>query len=89
MRKNVATDTPQMTVWLMRIACWIPKATNTQSVHVILIDFPVLLWLHESANMFSYMHFSSPVIDEVASWKEMKAARLLTYPVGAELFFGS
>jgi len=21
---------PQMTVWRMRIACWIPKATNTQ-----------------------------------------------------------
>jgi len=22
---------PQMTIWLMRFACWIPKATNTHS----------------------------------------------------------
>ena len=78
-----------MVIWFMRIACWISKATNTQSVHVILIDFSVLLWLHEGANMFCYMHFSSLVIDEVASWKETKAVRLLTYPVGAELFFSN
>ena len=25
---------PQMTIWRMRIACWIPKATNTQTVVV-------------------------------------------------------
>jgi len=30
----------QMTVWRMRIACWIPKATNTHSEYVILIAFP-------------------------------------------------
>jgi len=23
------TDRPQMTIWRMRIACWIPKTTNT------------------------------------------------------------
>jgi len=23
---------PQMTVWCMRIACWIPKATNTNTL---------------------------------------------------------
>ena len=27
----------QMTIWCMRIACWIPKATNTLSEDVILI----------------------------------------------------
>jgi hypothetical protein len=26
---------------LMRFACWIPKAVNTHSEYVILIDFPV------------------------------------------------
>jgi len=26
---------------LMRIACWIPKATNTRSDYVILIAFPL------------------------------------------------
>ena len=38
MYKNfVETDRPQMTIWRMRIACWIPKATNTHSDYVILI----------------------------------------------------
>jgi hypothetical protein len=29
MWKNVERGTPQMTIWRMRIACWIPKAKNT------------------------------------------------------------
>jgi len=38
MWKNaVDPDTPQMTIWLTRIACWIPKATDTYSQYVILI----------------------------------------------------
>jgi len=32
---------PQMTVWCIHIACWIPIATNTHSKHVILNDFPL------------------------------------------------
>jgi hypothetical protein len=35
----VQPDTPQMTIWRMRIACWIPKATNTHSEYVIFIAF--------------------------------------------------
>ena len=38
-----------MTIWLMRIACWIHKATNTHSEYVITIAFPLQQWLHESA----------------------------------------
>jgi len=34
----------------MRIACWIPKATNTHSEWVILIAFPLQQWLHERAS---------------------------------------
>jgi len=33
MLKNlVQPDRPQMTIWHMRIACWIPKATNTLTI---------------------------------------------------------
>jgi hypothetical protein len=40
MWKNVVEPArPQMTVGRMRIACWIPKTTNTQSEYVILIYF--------------------------------------------------
>jgi hypothetical protein len=33
----VELDRPQMTIWRMRIACWIPKATTTHSEYVILL----------------------------------------------------
>ena len=36
----VKPDRPQMTIWRMCIACWIPKATNTHSECVILLAFP-------------------------------------------------
>ena len=32
---------PQMTIWRMRIACGIPKATKTYSEYVILLAFPL------------------------------------------------
>jgi hypothetical protein len=38
---------PQMTIWRMRIVCWIHKATDTHSEYVILIAFPQQQWLNE------------------------------------------
>ena len=35
----------------MRIACWIPRATNTHSEYVILITLPLQQWFHERASM--------------------------------------
>jgi hypothetical protein len=80
-KKIVALDTPQMTIWFMRFACWISKATNTHSVHVIMIDFPVQHWLHKGATTLCYTYFSCLVTDEVASWQEFKAGKHLTYRV--------
>jgi len=46
MWKNmVESDRPQMTIWRMRIACWIHKATNTHSKYGILTYFPLQQWL--------------------------------------------
>ena len=46
-----------MTVWRMRVACWIPKATNTKSEYVTLI---FTRYLHESDLMLTlYVHFLS------------------------------
>jgi hypothetical protein len=47
-----------MTIWHMRIVCWIPKATNTHSEYVILIPFPLHQWLHENASMLSYAYIA-------------------------------
>jgi len=40
---------PETTIRCMKIACWIPKATNTHSQYVILIAFPLQKWLKERA----------------------------------------
>ena len=48
MWKNVVQpDRPQMTIWRMRIVCWIPKATDTCSQYVILSAFPLQQWLRK------------------------------------------
>jgi len=55
MWNNVAgPGRPQMTIWRMRIAYWIPKATDTHSEYVILIAFPRQQWSRERAPM---LHF--------------------------------
>jgi len=43
-----------MAIWRMRIACWIPKATDTHSQYVTLITFPLQQWLRERASMLRY-----------------------------------
>jgi len=40
---------PHMTIARMRIACRIPKATDTHSVYVIIIAFPLQQRLHQRA----------------------------------------
>jgi hypothetical protein len=40
----------------MRIACWIPKATNTNSEYAIIIAFPQQQLLHKRASMLRYKY---------------------------------
>jgi hypothetical protein len=51
-----------MTVRRMRIACWIPKATDTQSEYVTLIAFPPQQWLHERTPVLRYTYIEYLVI---------------------------
>jgi len=44
---TVEPDRPQMTVWRMRVACWIRKATKRLLEYVTLFAFSRELWLHE------------------------------------------
>jgi len=44
--KNIAEpDRPQMAVWCMCIACWIPKSTNTPQCYII-HTLPIFLSLN-------------------------------------------
>ena len=55
----VQPDRPRMTIWRMHTLYWVPKATNTHSEHVMLIDFPLQQWLHERAS--TLRHSTLPV----------------------------
>jgi hypothetical protein len=60
MWKNIAVpDRPQMTIWCLRIARSLPKATDAHSEYAILIAFPQQQWLHEDASMLRYTYFAS------------------------------
>jgi hypothetical protein len=48
----------QMTIWRMRIACWIPKATNTHTGCVVIVAFPLQQWLNERASPLRYTYIA-------------------------------
>jgi len=55
MRKNIVERRrPQMAIWRMRIACWIPKATDTHSQYVPLITYPLQQRLNKRPLMLLY-----------------------------------
>ena len=59
MQKNtVERGRPQMTIWCMRVACWIRKATGKHSEYVILIAFALQQCSHERASMLRYTYIA-------------------------------
>jgi len=49
-------------IWRMRIACWIPTATDTYSEHVIIIAFLLQQWLCETASLWRHTYVAFRVI---------------------------
>jgi len=58
MWKNIVErGRPQMTIWCMHVACWIPKATDRHSECIILTAFALPQCSHESClNVTLYVH---------------------------------
>ena len=56
-----------MTIWRMRIARWVFKATNTHSQYVILIAFPLQQWLYEHCSVLRCTYVASLFITETES----------------------
>jgi len=55
MWKNILElDRPQMTIWCMRTACWIPKAKIIDWGYVMLIAVPSQQWLNDRAWMLPF-----------------------------------
>jgi len=61
LKNIVERGRPQMTMWRMRIACWITKATN------ILIRIQRQMWLRERASMFHYSTLSALLLKSIIS----------------------
>jgi len=68
-KNTVERDRPQMTVCRKRIACRIPKATNTHTICVMLIASPHQQWLYERATMFRYTYSFCLVL----AWRHLSA----------------
>jgi hypothetical protein len=63
--KNIVeTDRPQMTIWRMRIACWVTEATDTHSEYVILIALSRQQWSHEHSSSLRYTYIACLSIAE-------------------------
>jgi len=56
--KYCTAGRPQMTMWRMRFACSIPRATNTHSQFVTLIAFSLQQWLHERTSALRHMYIA-------------------------------
>jgi len=49
---------PQMTIWRMRSAYWIPKSINTHPEYVVLIAFPLQQWLRAHASVLRHTYIA-------------------------------
>ena len=93
MWKNIVQpDRPQMTIWRMRIACWIPKATNTHSEYLILIAFPLQQWLHERASVSCSMYITclvdswcKDIVESATLTKQQRGCFMTTGNVKAKI----
>jgi hypothetical protein len=62
MWKNTAhPDRSQVPVWRMRIACWIPNATNARSFYAVPIAIPLQRRLHKRSSVLRYMSIAGVV----------------------------
>jgi hypothetical protein len=85
-----------MTIWHMRIACWIPKATNIHTGCVMLSAFPLQPWLQECATMVRYTH-TAPLVSHFVSvhqnklfqttWQILFCSTVTTYQLRSTAFF--
>jgi hypothetical protein len=59
-----------MTIWRMRIASWVPKATDTHAEYVTLIAFPLQRWLHERVSLLRYTRIACLNMTYICLYRE-------------------
>ena len=73
----------QMTIWRMRISCWVPKATNTYSENALLIDFPLQHLWHKISSMLTLVR-TLPVLLKHIFNKQWMTSEVLCSLLGCE-----
>jgi len=80
MWKNIVQPSrPQMTMWRMRIAYWILKATNTHPEYVILSSFPLKKWMHERLSKLPHW-YSACLVNGAGDYRFYIRGIVLRYP---------
>jgi hypothetical protein len=74
---TVEPNRPQMTIWCMRLGCWIPKATNTISEYVIIYVFPLKEWLHDRAWMLRSTYIACVVLHYIQYYRNTGSYNIL------------
>ena len=75
----VQPDRPEKTIRRMRIACCIPKATNTHLQYVIITVFPLQQRLHERPSVLRYTYMGGSKIFRNGA---VKIIKLTISPIG-------
>ena len=78
-------DWPHVTTWCIRIACWTPKVTKTQSKYVIHVAFPLQQCLRECASLLRYTYIACIVV----ACRQMFVDRRMQYKVSNITFIKS
>jgi hypothetical protein len=68
-----------MTMWRIRIASWIPRATQTHSQYAVLIALPLQQWLHGRASMLRCIYFASLVDNKAVVGKLRKRRKVRSF----------
>jgi hypothetical protein len=69
---------PQLTIWCMCMAYWITNATETCSLYVILIAFPLQQWLLERPSTLRYT-FTACWVSDFCSFRLNNSSYWNTY----------
>jgi hypothetical protein len=62
----------------MRIACWTPKATNTDSQYLTFIALPLQQWLRERVSMLLHMYYITSLVYITPSAGELVTQKSVT-----------
>jgi hypothetical protein len=57
-KNTVETGRLLMTIWRVRFACWVPKATSTHTEYLIRIRFPQQQWLNERSSVLRFTYIA-------------------------------